>query len=150
MSYYLSWNWASEKQRNMTCLIEEYAKFKVRAVIRISQADKVNQSEINRRLQCVYELNTFSLKEAMFGAKNLETCDWIWRIIPRRNEANSRLHSQMNCLKVECFIIKESRIYACEIAEVTGISHSNVHEIICDLNFCNVSEGSSITKGCSN
>ncbi|GBN25758.1 hypothetical protein AVEN_30685-1 [Araneus ventricosus] len=46
----------------MAYLIAEYAKFEVRAVIRVLQAEGVNQSEIHHRLQGVY------------GPKGLRNC----------------------------------------------------------------------------
>ncbi|GBL90705.1 hypothetical protein AVEN_223356-1 [Araneus ventricosus] len=47
----------------MACLIVEYTKFEIHAVIRFLQAERVNQSEVHRRLQGVYGLNVLRRKK---------------------------------------------------------------------------------------
>jgi DNA-binding IclR family transcriptional regulator len=45
----------------------------------------------------------------------------------------------MKIVIVEGLIREDQRVKVCEIAEVTGIAKSTVHEIISDLNFRKVS-----------
>jgi predicted transcriptional regulator len=49
------------------------------------------------------------------------------------------LHSEENFVIVEGLIREDRRVKVCEIAEVTDIAKSTVHEIISDLNFHKVS-----------
>jgi hypothetical protein len=49
------------------------------------------------------------------------------------------LTTDENCVIVEGLIREDRRVKVHEIAEVTGIARSTVHEIISDLSFCKVS-----------
>ncbi|KAK4877667.1 hypothetical protein RN001_010173 [Aquatica leii] len=95
----------------MACVIAEYSKCEVRAVIRFLQAEESNQSEIHRRLEGVY-----------------------------KNRGRARTsYTDENCSIVEGLIMEDRRIKVREIAEMIGIPKSCVHEIICSLNFRKIS-----------
>lgn len=128
----------------MSCLVAEYAKFDVRAVIRFLQAEAVNQSEIHRRLQGVYGPNVLSRKDGHVWCHKFTDRRTDLKDDPEKKRGRPRTsHTDDNCSKVERLIKDDRRIKVREIAEVTGIptSKSTVYEIIrvCDLNFHKVS-----------
>jgi transposase len=125
----------------MAGVIENYSKFEVRAVVRFLHAEGVSQSEIHHRLVSVYGQNVFSRKEVAVwcnkfkhGQTALNDDD------PQKHRGRSRTsHTDENCVIVEGLIREVRRVKIHEIAEMTGIAKSTVHEIISDLNFGKVS-----------
>lgn len=128
------------KQTNMACVIAEYSKCEVRAVIRFLQAEGVNQSEIHRRLEGVYGPKVLSRKEVSVWCKKFKDGRTDLIDDPEKNRGRPRTsHTDENCSIVEGLIREDRRIKVREIEEMTGIPKSCVHEIICDLNFRKVS-----------
>jgi hypothetical protein len=59
----------------MACVVENYSKIEVLAVVGFLQAEGVSQSEINRRLVSVYGWNVSSRKESLCGQRNLKIAE---------------------------------------------------------------------------
>jgi hypothetical protein len=59
--------------------------------------------------------------------------------VPEKHRGRPRtLHTDENCVIVECSIKGDQRVKVNEFDEVTGIAKSSVHDIS-DLNFCKAS-----------
>jgi aspartyl/asparaginyl-tRNA synthetase len=55
-------------------------------------------------------------------------------------------HTDENCVILKVLIRKDRRVKVREIAEVTDIAKSTVHEVISDLNFCKLTAPKMITE----
>jgi predicted DNA-binding protein YlxM (UPF0122 family) len=124
----------------MASVTENYSTFEVRAMVRFLHADGMSQSKIHRRLASVYGYNVFSRMEVSVWCNTYKDSQRALNDDPQEHRGRPRTsHTDENCVTVEGLIREDQRVKVREIAEVTGIAKSTVHEIISDLNVYKVS-----------
>jgi hypothetical protein len=124
----------------MASVIENYSKFEVCTMVRFLQEEGASQGEIHRRLVSVYSQNVFSQMEVPVWCSKFKDGRTALNDDPQKHRGTPRTsHTDEYCVIVKGLIREDRKVKVREIAEVTGIAKSTVHEIISNLNFCKVS-----------